>query len=254
MLKFNLYGLLIGIGVVLALEVSKRVAKIFGIGEKIVDSFFWWAVIGGIIGARTYHVIDLWEFYNQNLPNIFYIWNGGIGIWGAILGGGLGLVLFWKLHRIPPSEESLRATSEELSLLKLLDVAVVGVPLAQAIGRWGNYFNNELWGKNGEPIFFYESVLNLILFFVLWKTATQISPRRIPSRSPSEEISYRKGTLTGIYLIGYGLIRGSLEWLRPEEIVWHLGSIPTAIIFCLISFLLGMILIFWPHRSYQKRS
>lgn len=243
MLKFNLYGLLIGIGVVLALEVSKRVAKIFGIGEKIVDSFFWWAVIGGIIGARAYHVIDLWEFYSQNLPNIFYIWNGGIGIWGAILGGFLGLLLFWILKK-----------RKEMSLLQILDVAVVGVPLAQSIGRWGNYFNNELWGKNGEPIFFYESALNLVLFFVLWKTATRISPRRSPSRSPSEEISYRKGTLTGIYLIGYGLIRGALEWLRPEEIVWHVGSIPTAIIFCLISFLVGMILIFWSKPESQKRS
>jgi len=235
--RFNIYGLLIGIGVVLALEISRKVAKIRGLKDSVLNEAFWWAIIWGIVGARVYHVIDLWDFYSKNLINIFYIWNGGIGIWGAILGGFLGLLLFWKLHRIPPSEESLRATSEEVSLLKLLDVAVVGVPLAQAIGRWGNYFNNELWGKNGEPIFFYESGLNLVLFFILWKLRE----------------NKKAGILTGSYLIGYGLIRGSLEWLRPEEIVWHVGSIPTAIIFCLISFLIGMILIFLPRQFYQKQ-
>lgn len=225
--SLNIYGLLIGIGVVVALEVSRKIAKIRELRSDILDNAFWWAIIFGIIGARMYHVIDLWEFYSENLINIFYIWNGGIGIWGAILGGFVGLLLFWKLHRIPPSEESLRATSEEVSLLELLDVMVVGVPLAQAIGRWGNYFNNELWGKSGEPIFFYESVLNLVLFGILWRLRK----------------NEKTGALAGVYLIGYGLIRGGLEWLRPEEIVWHLGSIPTAIIFCLISVFVGGLLI-----------
>lgn len=223
--SLNIYGLLIGIGVVAALEVSKRVAKIRNLKENVLNEAFWWAIIFGIIGARMYHVIDLWEFYSENLINIFYIWNGGIGIWGAILGGALGLFLFWKNLTVRGFHSG---TSEDrFSFLSLLDVMVVGVPLAQSIGRWGNYFNNELWGKNGEPIFFYESVANLVLFGVLWKLRK----------------NEKTGTLTGVYLIGYGLIRGSLEWLRPEEIIWHVGSIPTAIIFCLISVFVGGLLI-----------
>jgi phosphatidylglycerol:prolipoprotein diacylglycerol transferase len=110
-----------------------------------------------------------------------------------------------------------------------LDNLIVGVPLAQAIGRVGNYVNGELIGKNGEPLFAYEGILNLTLFVVLWKTSLKKNNR---------------GILSGIYLIGYGVIRILLENLRPENEIWKLGGVPMAIIFGLIAISTGGYLIF----------
>ena len=97
-LTFNLYGLVLGIAILAAFQVSLWLAKTRKIDQKIVEKLFWWVVIGGIIGARIYHVMDQWsEIYRANPRSIFYIWNGGLAIWGAIVGGVIGLVVAIKM-------------------------------------------------------------------------------------------------------------------------------------------------------------
>ena len=214
---FHIYGLLIGVGIWAASEVSRWIAKKKKVDLGLVEQGFWWAVIPGLIGARLYHVIDLWdEVYWANPLQMIKVWEGGLGIWGAIFGGIVGIFVYAKLKKI--------------DLLEILDIGVIGVPLAQAIGRWGNFFNGELYGKNGEPLFLYESVLDFLLFIVLVKIVIRNK-------------SLKKGVVLGVYLVGYGVIRLFLEMFRPAEIVWVMGGIPVAQIISVIAIVSGCFIV-----------
>ena len=196
---------------------SRWIAKKKKVDLGLVEQGFWWAVIPGLIGARLYHVIDLWdEVYWANPLQMIKVWEGGLGIWGAIFGGIVGIFVYAKLKKI--------------DLLEILDIGVIGVPLAQAIGRWGNFFNGELYGKNGEPLFLYESVLDFLLFIVLVKIVIRNK-------------SLKKGVVLGVYLVGYGVIRLFLEMFRPAEIVWVMGGIPVAQIISVIAIVSGCFIV-----------
>lgn len=218
-LTIHWYGVLIGLGVWLALEIALRRKKT-STEKKETEDIFFWTVLSGVIGARIYHVIDFWSrYYSHNPMKVFYIWEGGLGIWGAIGGAMLGGYFYCRWKKI--------------SFVPMMDSLIVGVPLAQAIGRIGNWVNGELVGKDGEPLFAYEASLNLLLFGLLWKV----------SQKKTET-----GKLTGIYLLGYGLIRIFLEGRRPSENIWKIGGIPMAIIFGAVAVVIGSRLI------SQKRS
>ena len=140
-----------------------------------------------------------------------------------------------------------------------------GLPLAQAIGRWGNFFNRELVGKNGEPLFLYESMLDLMLFVILvFYTRTHLhfvkeSPFSTPGE-PSyprthlhfvkERPFFKPGTITGIYLIGYGAIRYFLEPMRPTEMIWRMAGYPVAQALALVAVVVGISAIF---KASSKR-
>lgn len=179
---FHIYGLIVGLAIVVGWRVAESI-------EPRVSKVAPWVILFGLLGARLYHVIDLWEYYGQNLWQIAAIWNGGLGIYGAIIGGGVGL---W----IGRGD------------MKILGAIVTGLPLAQAVGRWGNYFNDELWGRNHEPLFLYESILDLALFVYIQKFSLRVR--------------------VGIYLVGYGLIRLVLEPLKPGA--WWVGYVISGIL------------------------
>lgn len=172
---FSWYGLIVGIAIVVGWSVAEKI-------EPKVNKVMPLLIIGGLIGARAYHVIDKWEYYSLNPAQIIAIWNGGLGILGAIVGGLIALQ-FAKIDK-----------------WRVLGAVVTGLPLAQAIGRLGNWANQELYGKNGEPLFLYESVLNLLLFAILWRMRSRWGDRRT----------------VAMYALGYGAIRLSLEHLRVE--------------------------------------
>lgn len=239
--KFHLYGLSIGLGIWAASEASFRLSKKRKIKEKTFNQLLIWVIAGGILGARIYNVIEYWDYYQQNLTEILKLWQGGLGIWGAVIGGALTILAFYYL----------KGRKEKIKPTDLLDVVTIGVPLGQAIGRWGNFFNKEIYGKvtslpwgwymeaTGEkhhPLFLYESLLNLTLFLLLWQK--------------SKNKKTKSGEITGMYLMGYGIIRFCLEWLRPENIRWEIQGVPTAVIFSVISFSLGLIF----YLKNQKQS
>src|SRR3989339_1058445 len=145
-----------------------------------------------------------------------YLWNGGLAIWGAITGGFVGLWISWRLSK------------RRFRFVELTDVGVLGLPLAQAVGRLGNWVNGELYGKNGEPLFACEALLNLSLFVIL------LTLRKKKTFS---------GKLLGVYLIGYGVIRILLEGIRPNEIIWRINGVPTAMIFGLLSLAIGFLIL-----------
>jgi len=215
-ITFHLYGLIIGIAVILAFEVSRKLAIKRDVNERFVEGAFYWTVSLGLLGARLYHVLDYWERYYSKFPiRVFYIWEGGLAIWGAVVGGFIGLWIFWRLK------------NKRVDFWGLTDIGVVGLPLAQAIGRLGNLTNGELYGKDGQPLFAYEGVLNLLLFALLWKISA----------------GKKTGILTGVYLVGYGAIRIVLENFRSEKDVWRVAGAPMAMIFGVIAVMTGLCLI-----------
>ncbi len=209
------YGVFLTLGIIGAYWLTSRLRRQAGQSMQIIEQLLLLVVISGIIGGRLLHVILEWSYYSQHLWQIPQIWMGGLAIHGAIIGGGLALYWFTRQHK--------------LVFLPLLDQIVPGLALAQAIGRWGNYFNQELYGKpttswfgiyiNEEfriknyelfsifhPIFLYESVGLLVLAFILWRLISGSG-----TRSPGS------GLPTAVYLIGYGVIRFLIGWLRIDQ-------------------------------------
>lgn len=135
-LPIHLYALCIVAGIVAALWLTDRRWKARGGGEGEVGDVAGWAVIFGIVGGRLYHVITDPELYfkpGRHPLDAFKIWDGGLGIWGAIALGGLGAWIGCRRHK--------------MSFVAFADAAAPGIVIAQALGRWGNWFNNELYGR-----------------------------------------------------------------------------------------------------------
>jgi phosphatidylglycerol:prolipoprotein diacylglycerol transferase len=211
------YGLCIAIGVAVATWLTARELARKGYdGALALDALFF-VVPLGLIGARIYHVITDYDLYDGNphsfFPGVFEIWNGGLGIYGAVIGGFLGLLLFARLRGINP--------------LVFADAAAPGLILAQAIGRWGNYFNQELFGRPSSlpwtieiapenrppgfanettfhPTFLYESIWNVLVFFVLLFVA-----RRFAN-------SLKNGDIALLYVCLYSVGRFFVETLRVD--------------------------------------
>jgi prolipoprotein diacylglyceryl transferase len=211
------YGLCIAIGVAVATWLTARELARKGYdGALALDALFF-VVPLGLIGARVYHVITDYDLYDGNphsfFPGVFEIWNGGLGIYGAVIGGFLGLLLFARLRGINP--------------LVLADAAAPGLILAQAIGRWGNYFNQELFGRPSSlpwaieiapenrppgytndvafhPTFLYESLWNILVCLVLLFVA-----RRFAN-------SLKNGDIALLYVCLYSVGRFFVETLRID--------------------------------------
>ena len=126
------YSLLILIGVLLGYFMIVREAKRFGISSDFMFNLFFWTIIIGIIGARLYYVVFNWEYFGSHIGEIWQIWQGGLAIHGGILFGLITISIYTKRHNV--------------RLGRILDIVVIPLILAQAIGRWGNFFNSEAYG------------------------------------------------------------------------------------------------------------
>ncbi|GIW69828.1 MAG: prolipoprotein diacylglyceryl transferase [Patescibacteria group bacterium] len=210
----SFYGITISIAILVCLTAA---SKIFPHRKDIWD-FGLYCIIGGILGARLYHIVDYWHFYLERPGYIFMVWHGGLGIWGAVIGGILGLYIYTSTYK--------------KSFLETADIAALVLPLGQAIGRWGNFFNSEIsgsqtslpWNLEGKhPIFLYESLLNLLLFFLLFRLSKKVVPA---------------GYLLSSYLAGYGLIRFFLEYLRVNP--WKIGALNVAQMLSILSIVISV--------------
>ena len=219
MFGFHWYGLLIGIGILAAIQASTWLAKRRKIDEQILWNGAWWALAGGLIGARLYHVLDLWsEIYSLDPISAFYIWNGGLGIIGGLIGGFLGLFIYYRYI--------IHHSSSIIHFRSLLNIAFFGLPVGQVIGRIGNFVNQEVYGlptnlpwgiyidnKFGRfhPLFAYEALWMLLGFGLMFMAEKTNKLWRI------------KRSFTGFYLVWYGTGRFFLDFLRPAEFVWQLN-------------------------------
>jgi prolipoprotein diacylglyceryl transferase len=181
------YGLFIALGVALGTWVTARELARKGYdGVLALDALFFIVPLG-FVGARLYHVATDYELYTKDpFPGVFEVWNGGLGIYGAVIGGFVGGLIFARIRGINP--------------LVLADAAAPGLVLAQAVGRWGNYFNQELFGRPSNlpwaiqiapenrpvgfkdveafhPTFLYESIWDILVALVLLYVARRFANR-----------------------------------------------------------------------------
>lgn len=212
-IELRVYGFLIAVGVVLAVRrLGIGLERLKTGGSEAAASIGMWGVGAGLIGARLYHVVTEWDRFSGNLSEIPKVWHGGLGVPGGVLLGTIVGVL--------------RAGSFGISTAETLHAAAPAIPLAQAVGRWGNWFNQELFGRpttlpwalridddhlpaayesgtTFHPTFLYESMWTLGLS--LWLVRLSGSPRLAGSR------------LFALYVSGYGLGRLWIEGLRIDD-------------------------------------
>ncbi len=232
------YSVLILIGIIIGFALAEKEGKKFNLPKDFVFDLGFWIVIFGIIGARLYYCIFNFNLYKDNLLDIFKIWNGGLAIHGGIIAGLITLIFFCKIKKVSP--------------LRMCDLVVPSLILAQAIGRWGNFFNGEAHGPattlanlqnlhlpsfiingmqiNGiyyHPTFLYESLWCLIGFLIL------ILIRKFYK-------SLKTGQLTCVYLMWYSVGRFFIESLRTDSLM--LANFKVAQLISIIMFIIGLFL------------
>ena len=220
------YGLIIGIGVLAGILMAVHQAKVSGENPDTIWDFAIYAVIFSVIGARIYYVIFAWDYYKDNLLSIFNTRNGGMAIYGGVIGAFLTLFLYCKIKKINP--------------FRLGDLCVPGLILGQAIGRWGNFMNGEAygWSPNVEaypwrmvvngtvahPTFLYESLWNLVGFVIIL-------------------LCYRKkrfdGEIISMYVLWYGFGRALIEFLRTDSL--YVGNVKLMVVLGFAFFVCGVL-------------
>ena len=262
-LPIRFYGMIIVLGILIAGFVAAREARRRGENPDRIWDALVWVAIAGILGARLYHVLSTpagcnenvpicgWPWYKNHPVDALLIWNGGLGIFGAILGGAIVVLIYVRRNK--------------LSLPRYLDIAAPALLIGQAIGRWGNFINQELYGpptdlpwgisidaahRYGDfadltrypvettrfhPDFLYESILNVIGFIVLVIVARKFQRR------------LKDGDLILLYMIWYPVNRILVESLRPDA--WTVnGGLATAQLISIILIVVAVGLLFVRHR------
>lgn len=256
--EIALYGVIIGIGVIAGILMAAREAKVTGQDPDLYWDFSLYAVILSVIGARIYYVIFEWDMYKDNLLKIFNIREGGLAIYGGVIAGFGTLFVY--------------AALKKQKAFRMADTAVTGLILGQAIGRWGNFTNREVFGEYtdnllamrlpvaavrerdisesilahmGEginyiqvhPTFLYESMWNLgvlILMLIYWK--------------------HKKfdGEIALLYLGGYGLGRAWIEGIRTDQLFIPGTSYPVSQVLAVLLFAGAVVcdlIVRWLHKK-----
>ena len=227
-LSINLYGLIIACGLLLAVLYACRRSKEFGLkNDDLMDGVLF-IVPFAILCARLYYCIFQWDSYKNNPIEILYIWNGGLAIYGGVIGAALGIIVFSKAKKV--------------RLGAVLDITSLGFLIGQSIGRWGNFFNREAFGGETDgflrmglqnavsgtvtyhhPTFLYESLWNAAGFVLI--------------HFLSKKRKY-DGQVALMYLAWYGLGRTFIEGLRTDSLYW--GSFRVSQMLAAISCFVGV--------------
>lgn len=237
------YGLLIASAVLLGVSLSQFLAQRRKVNPDVLGDLVIWLVIGALPMARLYYVLFEWQEYVQRPGDIIAIWKGGIAIHGAIIGGLIAALIFSRLNRV--------------SFWQMADLVAPSLILGQAIGRWGNFFNSEAFGRPTDlpwklyiplaqrppgyanfeyfhPTFLYESLWNLGVFALL--LTVFFWGLRHPNR-------LKVGTIFLIYMVAYSLGRFWIEGLRTDSLM--LGPLRIAQLISLTEIALGLVGLWW---------
>ena len=239
-LEFKYYSIFILVGIIISWILIKAEARKFTINGDFVTNLLFWTILMGIIGARVYYVLFNWNYYSHNILEIFKVWEGGLAIHGGLIAGVVTLIIYCKKYKI--------------SAFRMMDIASPYLLFAQAIGRWGNFFNSEAYGTattlshlrslkivpdfvifgmhiNGTyytPTFYYESLwclLGGILILLL---------RRFKYT--------RLGQQVGAYMVWYGIGRFFIESYRTDSLMFG-QYIKAAQVVSILLIIVGIILI-----------
>jgi phosphatidylglycerol---prolipoprotein diacylglyceryl transferase len=236
--RLKWYGLLIATAVLIGVNLSMRLGKLRKIDPELIADLAICLVLGAIPAARLYYVLFQWQNYSQSPGDIIKIWEGGIAIHGALIGGSIAAIIFAKLKQV--------------SFWQLADIVAPSVALGQAIGRWGNFFNSEAFGSQTDlpwklcifnvrnqscdyvhPTFLYESIWNLLVFAVLiWLFLDDTRRNRL-----------KTGSIFLVYLVAYSIGRFAIEGLRTDSLMF--GSLRMAQMISLVGIGIGSIGLLW---------
>lgn len=225
------YGVLMASAMILCVVLALREGKRVNISEDDILNLAIIAIPSGLLGARLYYVIFNWSWYSNHLSEILNFRGGGMAIHGALIGGILAGFIYTKVKKI--------------NFFKMADTVMIGIPLGQAIGRWGNYINGEAhggptnlpWGIMVDgikvhPTFLYESIWDLAIFIFLWYFRKH---------------KKYEGQLAIYYLILYSIGRFFIEGLRTDSLM--IGPLRMAQVISLVTIIVCVIL----HKILSKK-
>ena len=234
-LTIHYYGLVIALGLMLAVFYCCRRSKEFGLKEDDILDGVLWITPFAIVCARAYYVIFSWKDYAANPISILYIWEGGLAIYGGVLGAVAGVVILARVKKIP--------------VTTLLDLVLLGFLIGQSMGRWGNFFNREAFGAATDafsrmglynqvtgsweyyhPTFLYESLWNAAGFVLLHF----LSKRR-----------QYDGQIALGYAAWYGLGRAMIEGLRVDSLYW--GPFRVSQVLAAVTCVAAVSILLWQH-------
>ena len=258
--RIAFYGIIIGIGMLAGIWIAQSDAKRRGQDPELYLDFALYAIICSIVGARIYYVIFEWDYYKENLLQIFNLRAGGLAIYGGVIAGAITMIVYTRVKKV--------------SFFSMADTGVLGLVTGQIIGRWGNFFNCEAFGgytdsllamrirrslvndnmlnadvlshkivENGvefiqvHPTFLYESCWNLcLLIFMLWFR------------------KYKKydGQMFWIYLFGYGTGRFWIESLRTDQLILFGTGLAVSQALSLVLILVAAGNLIWRGRSIGR--
>lgn len=223
------YAIMLTSAMIVGFFLAEKRCKMYGLNPEIMYDFLILAIPIAILGARSYYVLFNLNYYSNNIGEIYKIWHGGLAIHGCLIGGTIAVFIMCQIKKVP--------------FLKMADIVAPCIILAQAIGRWGNFFNMEAYGsqttlpwaikvidaKLGEimvhPTFLYESIWNLFIFFLLIKVF--------------EKRKKHDGELICYYMIFYSIGRFFIEALRTDSLM--LGFLKMAQVISIIGIVIGII-------------
>ena len=249
-IQIRWYSFLILVGILLGSILALKETSKKGMSKDTLLDILFYGILLGILGARIYYVLFNLDYYLSNPIEIFEVWNGGLAIHGGLI---VGIIFFYFYTK-----------KKKINFWLFIDIIVVSLILAQAIGRWGNFFNGEAFGRNvtleflknlylpqfiikgmyingiyREPTFLYESILDFIGFIIM------IFARRIKN--------IKTGMISSIYLVWYGISRLIIESFRSDSLM--LGNIKIAQLVSIIGIISGIILFIISlkkHKNYQE--
>ena len=239
-LEIHWYGVLIAVGMLLAVLYASSRCKLFGLEENDLIDGLLCIVPFAVICARAYYCIFQWEAYADDPISVLYIWKGGLAIYGGVIGAAIGIVVFSRFKK------------DKVKLTAVLDITSLGFLIGQSIGRWGNFINREAFGAETDsflrmgllnritnevtyyhPTFLYESAWNACGFVVLHF----LTPKR----------KY-DGQIALCYVAWYGLGRAIIEGLRTDSL--YLGPIRVSQLLAAVSCLAAVgVLIYMAFRK-----
>lgn len=210
-LTLRYYSVFLVSAIIIGYVVGMWRGKKSGYSSDFLENLFFWLIVNSFIAARIYYVLFYFDAYKNNLSEIYKVWHGGLAIYGAIIGGILTLLYFSR--------------KAKTGLFGLLDIVAFAMPLSQALGRFGNYFNYEAFGSPTDlpwkmfvpenfrplqfeqysyfhPTFLYEAIWNVLVFFVLLA---------VSKKNP------KPGMIAGVYLLAYSLGRFFIESIRVDS-------------------------------------
>jgi len=240
------YGIIIALAMIAALFIVFREVKKSGQSEDEYMDIYILAIFFGIIGARLYYVIFNWKEYKDDIVSVFYLRNGGLAIYGGIILAALAVIIYCKVKKA--------------DIITVVDTGVQGLVLAQAIGRWGNFFNREAFGGYCDNLFAMQVDVRDVAISVVNKMSDtiieidgheylQVHPTFLYESAGCLAIfiilkilnrkKLFKGEIAAGYMIGYGILRFFIEGMRTDQLLLFNSDIPVSRLVSLVLIIFG---------------